>query len=329
MKVALIFRSKERNEFSIENVFEYIKKYLNNNKFVTIDWFLPRGRYNRVSYQLEDLKSVKRCKADIYHITGEVYFAGLVTPGNRTIITMHDYSNLDMHKGIAKFISWLFWDYIPLRKCRYVTCISQKIYDETIERFPFTKNKIFYVPDPVDDSYQRCEKTFNTAFPQILVIGTRPNKNLERIVEAVKGINCKLYIIGKLNENQISLINRNNIIYEAVHHIPDKEVLEAYINSDIVCFPSTYEGFGMPIIEGNAIGRVVLTSNIAPMTDVGANAAYYVNPYDVESIRSGIKKLISDKELRETLINNGFENVYQYRASAVAKKYTDIYEKMI
>ena len=60
------------------------------------------------------------------------------------------------------------------------------------------------------------------------------------------------------------------------------------MNTDILSFVSTYEGFGMPIVEANAIGRVVVTSNVLSMPEVAGNAAHLVDPFDVNSIREGI-----------------------------------------
>jgi glycosyltransferase involved in cell wall biosynthesis len=56
-------------------------------------------------------------------------------------------------------------------------------------------------------------------------------------------------------------------------------VINEYNKSDILAFVSTSEGFGMPILEANAVGRVVVTSNITSMPEVANNAAHYVNPF--------------------------------------------------
>ena len=65
----------------------------------------------------------------------------------------------------------------------------------------------------------------------------------------------------------------------------------------------------MPILEAQAVGRPVITSNLEPMNFVGGNAAIYVNPKSVKSIRRGILKIISNENLRKKLINNGFKNI--------------------
>jgi glycosyltransferase involved in cell wall biosynthesis len=88
---------------------------------------------------------------------------------------------------------------------------------------------------------------------------------------------------------------------------------------------STYEGFGLPIIEAQAIGRPVITSNIPPMDEVAGDAALKVDPYDVSAIRTAILKLCADRVLQEELILQGLENVKQYRAPDIAEKYAQLY----
>ena len=65
----------------------------------------------------------------------------------------------------------------------------------------------------------------------------------------------------------------------------------------------------MPILEAQAVGRPVITSNLDPMNFVGGNAALYVNPRSVKSIKNGIIKLISNKHLRDKLTKNSFKNI--------------------
>jgi glycosyltransferase involved in cell wall biosynthesis len=89
-----------------------------------------------------------------------------------------------------------------------------------------------------------------------------------------------------------------------------------------------YEGFGMPIIEGQVVGRVVLTSNIEPMTEVGGEAAVYVDPYSVESIRSGFEDIISDGNLRAQLICKGVANSKRFSPDTIAKQYLKLYKSI-
>jgi len=124
-----------------------------------------------------------------------------------------------------------------------------------------------------------------------------------------------------LEDNKIDFSNIDK-------RISDAEVADLYRECDIVSFASTLEGFGMPIIEANATGRVVVTSNISSMPEIAGNAAELVNPLEIESIRTGFLNVINNDQHREKLIENGFENVKRFDKKVIAKKYFELYESM-
>ena len=82
----------------------------------------------------------------------------------------------------------------------------------------------------------------------------------------------------------------------------------------------------MPILEGQAVGRPVLTSNLEPMRSVaGPGGALLVDPQSVDSIRDGFLRLIDDEFLRARLIAAGQDNVSPYTLDAVAASYLALY----
>jgi glycosyltransferase involved in cell wall biosynthesis len=95
-----------------------------------------------------------------------------------------------------------------------------------------------------------------------------------------------------------------------------------------VVFASTYEGFGMPIVEANATGRPVVTSNIGPMPEVAGSAACLVDPFDCSSIREGIVRVIGDADYRSHLVAGGFENVKRFQADVIAAQYAAVYREV-
>jgi glycosyltransferase involved in cell wall biosynthesis len=98
--------------------------------------------------------------------------------------------------------------------------------------------------------------------------------------------------------------------------------------ADIIALASSYEGFGMPILEGQAVGRPVITSNILSMPEVAGNAACLVDPYDPSSIRQGILKIIQDAAYRDELVRKGFANVKRFDPQVIALQYLDLYKKV-
>ncbi|MFM7851415.1 MAG: glycosyltransferase, partial [Flammeovirgaceae bacterium] len=113
----------------------------------------------------------------------------------------------------------------------------------------------------------------------------KPNKNVQRLVRALKGISCVLDIVGEIDEELNNMLIENRVEFQQAQSLTESQILKKYESADIVSFVSTYEGFGMPIVEANTVGRVVVTSNILSMPEVAGNAARLVDPFDVGSIR--------------------------------------------
>ena len=122
----------------------------------------------------------------------------------------------------------------------------------------------------------------------------------------------------------INELNENNIDYANFTYLSDEEVFEQYKECDMLSFVSTYEGFGMPIVEANTVGRPVITSNLLSMPEVAGDAALIVNPYNIDEIRNGILKIINDDIYRNNLIHNGYENVKRFNLNDIAEQYSNI-----
>src|SRR5690606_33462372 len=119
-----------------------------------------------------------------------------------------------------------------------------------------------------------------------------------------------------LTHHKINFINKTNL--------SRKEIYQEYINTDIVAFVSLREGFGLPIIEANAIGRVVICSDLSSMPEVANDSAHFVNPLDASDIKNGIEKLIENKPYRIQLIQNGFINAAKYHPKKIAEEYRNL-----
>ena len=161
-----------------------------------------------------------------------------------------------------------------------------------------------------------------------MFVGITPNKNLFRVIEALKGIPCKLHVIGKIPQAEREQLLLQKIDFKESYNISEEELRKAYVESDVVLFPSLLEGFGLPIIEAQQTGRAVITSNLSPMKEVAAQGACLVDPLSVQSIQDGIKKVINDDEYRKEIIEQGLKNAQQYKPEKVADSYFNLYQRL-
>ena len=329
-EIAFFSRKKTAGAFSIGQIFEIIAEAVAAYRPVA-EHELPHPS-NSIFNLLRNVDAARRnAGAGVNHITGDAHYVALGIGRGRVVLTIHDCILLmRTPPNRLKYYLYLWlWYKFPIWKADIITTISEKSKDEIIRFTGCPPDKIRVIPNCVNPAYRFERKPFNAQYPRILHIGVAPHKNLGRVAEALKGIPCVLEIIGQLNENQLDVLKKAGIHYENSVNLNLGMLAERYRAADMVVFASLYEGFGMPIIEAQASGRPVVTSNIEPMPWVaGVEGACFVDPTDVESIRNGIKKVISSKSYQETLIEKGLENVQRFSITRITELYTAVYENL-
>src|SRR5690606_28340156 len=98
--------------------------------------------------------------------------------------------------------------------------------------------------------------------------GTGWNKNLERLVEALQGLRCRLEIIGPLSGAQRDALVAAGIEFVALGRVDDSALVDAYRRCDLLVFASLFEGFGLPVVEAQATGRPVIASRRGSLGEV-------------------------------------------------------------
>jgi glycosyltransferase involved in cell wall biosynthesis len=325
--VQLIFRKTNPLFFSLEKVFASLTGAL--QKQVTIEELYMPYYNSSIRDIARNMAFARKSRADIFHVTGDVHYVVLALPAKKTILTIHDSVFIRNSRGLKReFFKWIFLK-LPVKRSRFVTTISAQSKKEIVQFTGCDPAKVIVIPNPVNAAIYHREKEFNTANPTLLFIGSTPNKNLDRIIEAIAGIPCTLEIVGFIPDEQQALLKKYDISFRQLTSLSETEMAERYANSDMIMFPSLYEGFGLPILEGQKAGRVVLTSNISPMHEVAGAGACLVDPYDPESIRAGVKKIIADSMYRDNLIKKGFENIQQYGVQQIADQYLNLYQTIL
>jgi glycosyltransferase involved in cell wall biosynthesis len=278
----------------------------------------------------QNLRFVRTLKSDIFHITGDVHYTALALPGSRTVLTIHDCSTLvkNNHRPVRYAFFWLFWYYFPIRRASVVTAVSDKTRQELIQYLGHVAQKVIIIPNGYDPAFEHRPTSFQASHPVLLQVGTAPNKNLSRLITALEGIPCTLVLVGPVSDTIRQALQKRLIDYRHYENLSRAEVVQLYADCDIVTFVSTYEGFGMPVLEANAIGRVVITSIDSPLYDRSPDSAHFVNPLDIGAIRLGILRLITDTAYRQKLVTAGLLNAQRYTAATAAFHYRECYQKM-
>lgn len=327
LKVSHYQRKQSSGMFSLERLFADVRDAMPTdiNIVKQESTFVSKGMWRR-AYNI--VEAYFR-QGDINHITGDVHFLTYLIKRQRTVLTILDCVGIVHLKGIKKELLRLFWYTLPVRFATAITVISTATKQELLKTVNCDPNKIQVIHCCVSVDFRPDQRAFNTGCPRILQIGTGvTNKNVARVAEALAGIRCQWVIIGRLSTGQVTLIESHGLNFENHFDLSDEALLKQYQQADMLVFASTYEGFGLPIIEANAVGRPVVTSILYSMPEVAGNAACLVDPYSIESIRTGILKVINDADYRANLVKAGFINVERFRPSVIAEQYAQLYRNV-
>lgn len=325
MKLVYVYRSARSGGHSIEAVFKTVAVELRKSGITVIDYEL--GSRWRL---LRDFLALKKLSADIYHVTGDVNYWIALLPRRRSVLTIHDIGHyLFGISGWRKTLYKWLWLIIPIRLAGRVTVVSDKTREDLLTYLGIPSARADVVEDCYSPVFSPKLKPFEKDFPRILQVGTGKNKNVLRLIQALEGINCTLVLIGKANAEIIALLKDVRIPYESHVDICQDQMVEQYARADLVGFVSTSEGFGMPIIEAQAMGKPLITANVPPMSTVAGPGACLADPLSVPAIRAGIFKLIQDDDFRSQTIASGLRNARRYSSCIVASRYLDIYERLL
>lgn len=164
-------------------------------------------------------------------------------------------------------------------------------------------------------------------YPYLLCVSnTKPHKNLGRTLEgfARSGVSSEVRLLlrvsssPRIEEHLHKLGIRDRV--ELIGQVTDEELAALYRGAVALLFPSLYEGFGLPVLEAMACGTPVLTSNVSALPEVVDNAGVLIDPYEVEAIAEGIRRLVEDSALREELRRRGLERAKQFSWERTAQE---------
>ncbi len=329
VRVVQFQRRPVPTQFSVEGYFDRVRSQL-AEKADIVPHVLPR--YSRgVWGRLRNICYAARHQDDVNHVTGDVHYAALLLPRRKTILTVLDCQILDRLKGWRRAVVKFLWYTLPVRRVSRITVISEETKRQLLREVNFPADYVYVIPVSVSELYHPSPQPFCDECPRILQVGTKANKNVVRLVKALQGIRCRLEIVGPIDQELKSLLEVCQVDYRAFGRLTDSELVERYEQADVISFVSTYEGFGMPIVEAQCVERVCVTSNCSSMPEVAGNGACLVDPFDVQSIRQGFQRVIFDAAYRESLIEAGRQNRLRFDAQRIAdaflKLYCQVYEE--
>ena len=138
----------------------------------------------------------------------------------------------------------------------------------------------------------------------------------------------KLVLAGKaISEEMAQYISQEGLADHVLERndVAEEQLRAMYSQAACLIFPSLYEGFGLPIIEAQASGCPVFTSDRAPMTEVGGGGAVYFDPTDPDGAARVIAGNLAD---RDRMVEAGYSNVKRFAPDLMLDAYMDVYRRL-
>jgi glycosyltransferase involved in cell wall biosynthesis len=234
----------------------------------------------------------------------------------------------------ADLIAWSILLPLSGRRSKRIIAMSHDTQTDLHEQYPWSKGKVAIVPHGVDESLVRVGAVREREQPRepllLCVSAIRENKNLENLLRAFARFHAsrphyRLVIVGphapllkKLESLRDELGLHENVTFTG--WISREKLMEYFARARALVFPSHFEGFGIPILEGLTARLPVACSDIAPTREIAGNAAAYFEPLDVDSMARAIESVTHDEAVRERNIELGAKRAvgYSWPANAAA-----------
>ncbi len=258
----------------------------------------------------------------------------------RNIVVIHDCA-YDRFNEAADIFSRLYFKLMFIaakyfaRRILTVSAFSQKeleqLYGISAERIRVISEGVPAMAAAFDQRATETLQRFGISMPYFLYIGNmRPRKNVVGMVDAFK-LFCthhpdyQFVLAGKYDTRFIDI--KKYIVQQGLHQtvlpigfIEGGEKTVLYKNAAALLFVSFYEGFGLPVLEAQALGVPVLTANSSSLPEVGGRGALYADPYSVTDIAQKMDQIVSDESLRERIVHEGFINVQKFSWDSAAQQ---------
>ena len=341
-----LFNPKPSSLFKIkgDNIHEILPNGL-LDKLFTSAW-----RSSRVK------KDLLKYKIDLYHGLSHEIPIGIQQTAIKSVVTIHDLIH-ERYPEQYNPIDVKIYD----KKFRYacthadkIIAISEQTKKDIIDFYKTPEKRITVCYQSCNEAFgkriseeekQKIRLSYNLPQQFFLYVGSIiERKNLLNICKAIfllrNEMDVPLIVIGEGSKykqqvkdyilqnglsKRIIFLSENPWAKSSASFQTAVDFPAIYQSAIAMIYPSFFEGFGIPVLEALWSKLPVITSNVSSLPEAGGNAAYYVNPSSAEEIAEGIKKIYSDKTLKTSMIEKGWQYVQNFTRQKCAETVMNVY----
>ena len=255
---------------------------------------------------------------------------------NNNIITIHDLAFKLYPEYFSRKFATLYNLIVPrlAQRARHIITVSQHSKTDICKHFKIPQDKVTVAYNAVNLEQSPKHRSSPYPWSYILAVGAlEPRKNIPRLITAFLALsdkNLRLVIVGKSDPrvfNKIpnlktadkqSTAKMKRVVFTG--YLKDPELADLYTHALGFCYPSLYEGFGLPPLEAQAHGCPVIVSDRSSLPEIFGDSVLYCNPESINDISKSLQTLIDDKDLRSRLKHAGLKNSHSFSWRQSAEK---------
>lgn len=266
-------------------------------------------------------------KNAIFHST---YYRLPANANLPVVTTVHDFTYEKFVKGPAKWVhTWQ--KNRAIRNSDLVICVSHNTAQDLLQYCPIDPQKIRIIHNGVSDCYHSIAGLPGEQHQDVVFVGARSGyKNFKVAVESVATVaNLSLQIVGggSLTKDEIQHLERylpNRYCW--LGRLSDEELNQTYNQAYALLYPSSYEGFGIPVIEAMRAGCPVIAVNVSSIPEVAGDAAILVNEPTVAAFSDALIKLPA---IRKQLISAGLAQAAKFSWDRCFEETLAVYNELL
>lgn len=245
----------------------------------------------------------------------------------KSVVTIHDFTYERYMAGLRRYVHCK-QKYNAINKADIVVCVSKNTRNDLLHYFPnIDDDKIRVVHNGVSDDFREIDDA--TRGDRLLYVGSRAKyKNFDFVVETLSETSYNLDICGApISIKEQEYLNRKlgNERYKVYSNVDNHQLNYLYNHAKCLIYPSSYEGFGLPIVEAQKTGCPVIALNGSSIPEVIGETPLLLQKLSCKELLSALKMLESPT-LFDNISKVGIENARRFTSQSMINGYVEIYK---
>ena len=280
-------------------------------------------------------RAIQKDQLDVFWSPDGMFPLGIHTP---VLATIHDLNFEHFPQDLPKWVAWYYKKYFPqfAKAADKIISVSDATKQDIVSSYQIPAEKISVIYNGVNTKYkpltvqekETVQQQLGFQEPYFLFVGSlHPRKNIHRLLQAFQlyaqtEATYQLVIVGAAMWKDQSF-EIESVLAKRIHfkgHIQTETLAAMMAAASAFVYVPYFEGFGMPLAEAMASQTPIIAGNKSCLPEIAADAALYVDPFDVEAIAKAMEQLKNDVALQTQLVESGKQRVLDFDWDHAAKK---------